>query len=487
MTDEKPPIELAMEHLQAGDIANAEAVMENARDGAEEEFGALSPQYAAAQFNYATVLGALGDFDRGIEELRKAAVIPGVDTEGKALQLTARLQLGEFLARSGELEEAITEFQSTLAAHEAEYGANAEQTAAACESYAHACLVSGDAGRAAELAERAADIYWKLEHEMLPAALALRATAIKARDLDATAMDGMTELKRDVFDAFVTACIERVDTDPPSIALAVMMDLAPIALNKLSTKSTTYLALLEAIAGAADDANEEDARIAALGDLFKHQAALGDDELTTRAQMQLAEAFIESGDGEKAQFHFAAAQKRAGKVSKSHEAQVLRSWGLNLVEAESKQEGRAKLQLAVETSREGPDSETIGDCLLALGVFLQHEHEASAAKPLLEGAIEVLPLESNESLIAHAHLEALENGTSCGCEDGGAAIGAAIMSLVSPHVPDDLLEEITLDNEGGVQVTLNREPTEEETDTLNRAIEAAMNVIQRELGQAMDA
>ena len=85
------PLELAMSTLEAGDRLEAEAIVaKNARDIAMQQ-GVDSAAYAAAEFDHAHILIALGDLRRGAEAIRRAAKVPATNSAEQKLRLTLSL------------------------------------------------------------------------------------------------------------------------------------------------------------------------------------------------------------------------------------------------------------------------------------------------------------------------------------------------------------------------------------------------------------
>ena len=97
---ESPVLRGAIERLRAGDSFGAETVAADAVRAAERRFGATSPAYAAAQFDLAHVLGAIGDFTRAADALRAACGVVPTDAESQKARLTYLMNLGDFLIRT---------------------------------------------------------------------------------------------------------------------------------------------------------------------------------------------------------------------------------------------------------------------------------------------------------------------------------------------------------------------------------------------------
>ena len=83
----------------------------------------------------------------------------------------------------------------------------------------------------------------------------------------------------------------------------------------------------------------------------------------------------------------------------------------------------------------------------------------------------------HDRLCGVSHLDAIENGGGCGCGDMGAVFSAALGDIVRPHLPEGLLDSLTVEMtpEGpSVSVQLAREASQSELALLNRLIERGL-------------
>jgi hypothetical protein len=74
----------------------------------------------------------------------------------------------------------------------------------------------------------------------------------------------------------------------------------------------------------------------------------------------------------------------------------------------------------------------------------------------------------------------------CGCGNQGEALAAAFREFVPSRLPQDLLERFDVrleDNDFKMQVHLNRKPTEEELEHLNRVINHALAEFRQKIRQ----
>ena len=100
------------------------------------------------------------------------------------------------------------------------------------------------------------------------------------------------------------------------------------------------------------------------------------------------------------------------------------------------------------------------------------------AKPLLAEALRKINPAHSDAVIGRAHLQALEEGRSCGCDNRGEALAAAFREFVLSRLPQDLLDRFDVrleDDDFKLEVHLRREPAEEELEHLNRVITHALN------------
>ena len=75
------------------------------------------------------------------------------------------------------------------------------------------------------------------------------------------------------------------------------------------------------------------------------------------------------------------------------------------------------------------------------------------------------------------HLQAIETNRTCDCGDPGRALAEAFREFVVSRLPADLLDGLDVELEGQdfqVQAHLNRKPTEEELESMDRVIQHAL-------------
>ena len=119
----------------------------------------------------------------------------------------------------------------------------------------------------------------------------------------------------------------------------------------------------------------------------------------------------------------------------------------------------------------------LGICALVLGMQVMVCRPPVAWIPLLTAALGKINPAHSDAVIGRAHLQALEAGQSCGCDNQPEALAEAFREFVLSRLPADLLERFEVRIEEGdfkMDVHLKREPEEEELDHLNRVINHAL-------------
>ncbi len=482
------PLELAMSTLEAGDRLEAEAIVaKNARDIAMQQ-GVDSAAYAAAEFDHAHILIALGDLRRGAEAIRRAAKVPATNSAEQKLRLTYLMNLGEALLHLGSLDESEEVLRQGLAEREELYGPEHPGTAFGLEPLADLLLSRGKLEEAQALADRATTLFWLSGHPRVAQALALRAFTIKAAEgPQARALDRLYGLPAELVDEVVASILDRAPRSAPPVALAVLDELRAVAIEHDAEGAPWMMHVVATFSTVARTAKAPQQRREALEWLILRFDAAGDERQALSAVLGLALAHSESGDDEASEQTYLDARRRAELLGDPVElANVLRNHGLFYAERGKIDPAQQHLEQAVALARRADPGdperdEAIGRSLIAFGIFRQHGGDLDQGRALLEEALSLLPATHPDTLYARSHLNAIMERGSCGCGNPGAGLSDALRALVFPHVPEGLLEDVSLvvGDELDVAVKLRRQPTPAEGELLDRVIHQAVVELRR--------
>ena len=140
-------------------------------------------------------------------------------------------------------------------------------------------------------------------------------------------------------------------------------------------------------------------------------------------------------------------------------------------------EADALFQKACAQAEKSKDPRHLGNTCAAYGFFLQHHSRGAEAFDFLERAHTALKGEGFAALQLRLHLNALINGTPCGCSESADALTAELERRVKGQLPDGLMEALRIHPVKGIELSLRRPPTQEEQKLLQRAIPAAIEQI----------
>ena len=247
---------------------------------------------------------------------------------------------------------------------------------------------------------------------------------------------------------------------------------------------------VERMLGDEGDAKIRELAIRAALDSYERQ---GRDEDYVAGMMGLALLKDETGDADGATGCYRDAAGRAAALKNpALRSQVLRNFGLMLSSrgkktgaADQLADAEARLTEAVTEAARSDHVEMLGRAEIALGLFFQHGGRLGEAKPFIERGLEHLNPAHPDAVCGRSHLQAILSGGSCGCGDTPAAIADAFRDFVLGRLSPDLLKDlkVTLKDsmDFDVKVELNREPTEQELEQLNRVINHSLEEFRRRL------
>jgi tetratricopeptide (TPR) repeat protein len=263
-----------------------------------------------------------------------------------------------------------------------------------------------------------------------------------------------------------------------------LLEVAELAATHCGEAHPARLSLLAQIAN--NEAGEEEpdhaVRISCAQKLFTAFEAQKDYAQAGQALLGLAFAQGDAGDIPAAAKSYERARiagERMGDFAQASSAERNHGLMLSSLDRESP-EAEARLRNAVTLATRAGDVESRGKAEGCLGVYYQHIDRLPEAEPLLKAAVAHMPASTSDAVVIRAHLTALQNGVSCGCDDMEGAFQesycAAIREQVEREMPG-LLENISFapDESGkwSVQVRIAREPSPSELERLHIVVTQA--------------
>jgi len=474
----------AAELLSQGDSLAAEKVVADAAAAAASRHGEHSPEHAAAQFDLAKILCAVGDLQRAAAAVRDACAVEGTDDRTTKDRLTYNMNLGEILQRLGDLEQAEEVLREGLVDRAALYGEEHPGYAFGIEPLADVLRQKGELEEAIELINEAVTVLWRNGHPQVAAALAKRASVAKA--LGAPSFEQFDQLPEELFDEMIQQVLHRAEVEEPGTYLGVLNDLREAIVARRGAEDPWLVNVAAAIADTARAAQDHGARQEALRWIVEAQTAHGDTRQVVDALMALGLAQDEAGQHDDAEASYRRAADKAVELGDpvAHAA-VLRNFGLYLAQRDRHPEAGELLGGSVEKARASGDPEALGQALVAFGIFRQHDGQLAEARAMLEEALGLLDPAHPDTLYARSHLGAIEGGGGCGCGDMSSAVGEALKTMILEQCPPGLVERLEVSLPDGAEprfdVSLAREPAPNETELLERIIHQATAELRRRI------
>lgn len=481
----------ALQLIQDGATVQAEELVRDAVRAAEREFGPHSPQHASALNDLATALLYLREPRRAVEALHRAcAVYAPDDHQACKDRLTYLMNLGYALQQGGDLDEAERVLRDGLDGRRLFYGRKHAGYGFGLEPLADLLLRRGRLDEALKLIDEAVDNFWANSHPRIATALALRAVILKALGSDGDPFEGLDPLPDDIIAELAEVLLGRVDYEHPSRAVRqAVSDLLPMLVKRFGEAHDLVLAGLQHVANLERHLGDHEARVDAIRRVIGICDGAERPDVALSATQGLALALSEAGQNDAAEAAYRDALVRAAAAgSAATRSQVLRNFGLFLAEQERRPEAEGLLREAVQAALLADDAEMLGRARVALGVFLQHGGDAEGAKAMLMEAVRGLDPAHPDAICARSHLDALLAGGSCGCGDQGKAVAEACREFILARVPQGLLSELKVenqDNDLAVQVFLDREPTPEELEQLERILRHGVETFRRRLREGL--
>jgi tetratricopeptide (TPR) repeat protein len=332
--------------------------------------------------------------------------------------------------------------------------------------------------------EQAVEIFRQSQHPRFVPALALLGAARQATNEQGALLKGIATLPKSAVEQLATEGPELLERFPNRIRQPVLLEIAALVTEQCGATSPVRLNLLAQIANNETEAGAEanhEVRLLAAQMSYNALKETGDVERIIQGLMGLAYAQTEAGSSSDAEDSYRKARLLAEETADYGLAsQVARNHGLSLAEQEERERAEPLLRDAVALAGRSGDRVMLGRSECALGIFLQHGDRHEEAEPLLEAALEHLPATEADAIYARSHYTALQQGGACGCDQMEGAFFEnyclAIREQVEKEMPG-LLKSIVYKGgdgeEAGLQVEINRKPTEKELERLHIVVTQA--------------
>ena len=482
MHDDAPvtPWDAAVDAFQDGDLLRAEEIMRAAIVEIEADAGPDSAAFAEACMHLASLLSGSGEFARGADLLRRAvaAKIPGED--GARDRLTYLMNLGEFLTRAGQFEDADAALQESIDGRRALYGEDHPGFAFGLEPLADLRVLTGDAEGALALYEQCLEIHWTQGHPRVTTALAGRALALATMQVD-DLLGPVAQMPDALLDEVVDALLSRARLAPSPASLRVIAATLALAEARCTARVRTVRMVQSDVARVVGDVGIQIEASEALLPLARSEA----ETIDVLRGLALARAEAEQHvEAEQAYVKAVAAAVELGDPG--YISRTQRGAGLYLADRGRTEEAVRLLAEAVSVARTAELLPEQGRALIALGIVHQHAGALEPARVALTEGTMLLPPEDHDRLRGRSHLTALDTDEGCGCGDRGAAdldaaMSEALTTLVEQVVSPDLIASLTvrMTPEGPVvAVELARAAEDGERERLDRAIQQALTQLQ---------
>lgn len=469
------PWDAAVDAFQDGDLLRAEEIMRAAIAEIEAAEGTDSAAFADACMHLASLLSGSGDYAGGAALLRRAvaARIPGED--GARDHLTYLMNLGEFLTRAGQLEEAEEVLQASVDGRATLYGEDHPGYAFGLEPLADLRLLAGDATAALALYERCLEIHWTQGHPRVTTALAGRALALATLQAEEL-IEPVAQMPDALLDEVIEALLSRAQLTPGAAAMRVIEATLALAEARCPSHVRAVRRVQSEVARAVGD-------LAVRVEAFDALLPLARTEPERIDVLQgLALALSQAEQHDDAELAYVKAVAAAVELDDpGYISRTQRNAGLFLADRGRVDEAVRLLTEAVAAAREAELLPEQGRALIALGIVHQHAGDLEPARVALTEGTTLLPPEDHDRLRGRSHLTALDAGDGCGCGDLDAAMSEALQTLVEQMVGPGLLESLTVRMAAdgpAVAVELARTPEDAELERLNRAIQRSLAQLQ---------
>jgi tetratricopeptide (TPR) repeat protein len=489
--DLSPAMTRALELLRAGQTVPAEEILVRAVQEAEQRTGPESPETASAYNDLANLLLHIGNPREAVAAYRRACAGPMPTPEqARRDRLTYLMNFGMALQQAGELDEAEQILREGLAGREQFYGIHHAGYAFGLEPLATLLMRRGKFDEALAAFDETVANFQRNQHPRLVTALALRAECLRRAGRPGPLFPGIEGLSNETVQGIVEHVVGRFREAEPGILSPVLQALLPALKARFGpdhasvSNVTIHIVNLESQRGKEGDVP---VRLALTREMIASNDRQRRPREATQALLALALGLKDAGQTDEAVATYESALERARQLRDAGlHSTVARNFGLLLAEMNREPEAEVQLKDAIEAARVGSSAEQVARGQIALGIFYQHRKRLEEARPLLAAGVPGLPAAHPDAVVGRSHLQALEAGRTCGCDNQREAIADAFRAFVLERLPQDLLDrfEVRLENNDfAIEVHLNRAPTEEEVAHLNRVVTHALNEFRNRLGQ----
>lgn len=446
------------------EAANAKLSRVEARVGKEH------PAYAAALFEHASLLLALGMTARAVEALRAASASRGSTHEDEKNRLTYLMSLGDVLGHAGQLEEGLAVHDRTLVERERFYGKQHPGYAYGLGSWADVAIALGRFADAVKAAQEALAIFDATGHARVANTWALIFLA--------AAGSGAQWKSLQIPPAMADAILREVSQRVLPVTAVVQLR-AVEALERFAGDRQRILEAWVAVDARARRSNDNATRRAALARVRDLAGASGNARLALDAELGIALCHDKDGDEASATAGYERALAMARELrSPDALSKTARNAGLYFVRWNP---DRGLSLLREAQAVEGAPLEDKARAGVALGIQLQHRELLADARPILARALTLLDPMHPDAICGRSHLQAIEEQQSCGCGDTRAEIHAQVERLVRKRLPDGLLDRLEFEPDN-VNIHVTRPLSESETRLVADTVDLAMAELRRRIG-----
>ena len=407
----------AIQVLQGGNGSAAEQIIQASVANAAQSHP-NTPLHADACFKLATILSALGHFDRAEIACRQAVAIPATEDAAKKERLTYQLYLADILSHQNKLDESEQVLTENSSERKVLFGAEHVGYAIGLSAWADLLLSRKRPMEALEKIDESVRILNRAKHERLPADLALRAFIVKAANgLHATSLEAWPDLTRGMQKMLAHQALRQAKQADSALAQAVLVELRQRLESTPEMESSLLLSVDIALANAAKQNGDHEVHISACRNMVQLCDGLPDRVQLTMARQALAMALDGAGRFDEASPAYDAAVATAREVNDlALLSNVLRNYALSADKAGRLEQAETLHREAVDHGASSGDWSTHGRSTVAYGIFLQHAGRNEEARGLLEEAVAHLSPAHADFAAAQDHLKALEEGIACSCK-----------------------------------------------------------------------
>jgi tetratricopeptide (TPR) repeat protein len=474
-----PALRQAIDLLRGGQGAEAEAVMRRAADEAVAQAGADSHAAAVAHNELGMILLNVGQVPQAVAAFRTACAGPPPDEAARRDRLTFLTNLGMAHEYANQLPEAEEAYRQTLAGRLLLYGKDHAGYGFGLEPLAANLLRQGKAAEARDLIEETVENFWKNRHARIATALALRAEIYKAAGVDKHPFEELDDLPNELVRDLAEAVIDRMRRTDLNLSRRVLADLLPFVRHRLGEAHQSTLNVLASIANLERHLGGHQTRQQAIREAIAIYDRSQRSADALNATLGLALALGEAGSRDEALAAYRNALVRAHALNDAAwKSQVLRNYGLYLVDLERREEAEKQLRRAVLEGEQCNNLEMLGRSQVALGIFLQHGGQLKEAAPLLDQGLHNLDPANPDAVTGRNHLNAILAGGSCNCGDMGKALADAFREFVLARLPAGMISQLDVkprpDGNFDIGVQLDRELNQDEMEQINHVLNHAL-------------